>query len=201
MLWTGGVGMRLGNLAYGLLARKTTVGGAISGLLLFFLVACGEGSARPATGSGWNASTIDQPTGLSSGPGTGLPAPSRDAAETTAAQPVPVMPPRPQGKIPKPLIGAWSGGEGGKSGYRLTFFVDSTYELVHERVTAVPAFREVGYCVGGGTSFLLLRPVRVEGPVTRRERMASWSIQPSSVVDVLTVIDQVDGEFSYVRIG
>lgn len=196
--------MRLESLFYAdrgwLSARKITVGGAVSSLLilLFSLAACSEGSARPPTGSGWNSSTIDQRTGLPAGPGT---APSSGAAGTTAAQPVPVTPPRPPGMVPKPLVGVWSGGEGGKSGYRLTLFADSTYELVHERVTAIPSFREVGYCVGGGASLLLLRPVRVEGPVRRQERMARWGIQQSSVVDVLTVIDQFDGEFSYVRIG
>lgn len=189
--------MRLGNLAYAdrswLLARKTAAGGAASCLLLlslFYLAACGEGGARPTTGSDWNASAIDQSTGLASGAGSGPSTASRDAAETTAVKPVPVVPPRPQGRVPQPLVGAWSGGEGSKSGYRLTFFADSTYELVHERVTAIPAFREVGYCVGDGAS-LLLRPVRIEGLVKRRERTARWDIQQSSVVDVLTVIDRL----------
>jgi len=169
---------------------------------LFFLAACGEGGARgaPITSSGGNVSTIDQPTGLASDTETRSSTASRDATETTALQRVPVTPPRPQGEVPQPLIGVWSGGEGSKSGYRLTFFADGTYELIHERSTAIPVFREVGYCVGDGSS-LLLRPVMVEGPVERRERMASWGIQSSSVVDVLTVIDQFDGEFSYVRIG
>lgn len=164
--------------------------------------ACGDGGAQGASPaySGRNASTIDQPTALAPDPGarpsTALP----DAAETTAVQPVPVTPPRPEGEVPQSLVGVWSGGEGSKSGYRLTFFADSTYELMHERSTAIPMFREVGYCVGD-SSRLLLRPIMVEGPVERGERTAHWSIQQSSVVDVLTVIDQFDGEFSYVRIG
>lgn len=187
-----------------MLPRKAAVGGVVSSLLLFtlfFIVACGGGGVRgePIVGSDGNASTIDQPAGLAPDTEAWTSAASRDAPETTAGQSVPVTPPRPQGAVPQPLVGVWSGGEGSKSGYQLTFFADSTYELIHEGSTAIPAFREVGYCVGDG-SRLLLRPVMVEGPVERWERMALWGIQPSSVVEVLTVIDQFDGEFSYVRI-
>ncbi|MDQ3764270.1 MAG: hypothetical protein M3460_22635 [Actinomycetota bacterium] len=169
---------------------------------LFFLAACSEGSMRgaPTASSDVNASVIDQPTGLASDTKTRPSTASRDVAEMTAVPSLPVTPPRPQGEVPQPLVGVWSGGQGSKSGYRLTFFADSTYELIHERNTAIPAFREVGYCVGNGSS-LLLRPVMVKGPVKRRERTARWDIQPSSVVDVLTVIDEFDGEFSYVRIS
>lgn len=163
-----------------MLTQKVTVDGAVSRLLLFvlfFLAACGGHGVQDAstTGSDWNTNT-------------------------TAVQPIPLAPPRPQGKVPSPLVGVWSGGEGSKSGYRLTFFSNSTYELIHERSTAIPAFREVGYCVGGNSS-LLLRSVKVEGPVERSERTARWGIQPSSVIDVLTVIDPLEGESSYVRIG
>lgn len=188
-----------------LLPRKAAVDDAVSCLLLivlFFLVGCGEGGTRgaPPTSSHGNASTIGQPTELASDTETRPSTASRNTTEKTALQPVPVTPPRPQGEVPQPLVGVWSGGEGSKSGYRLTFFADSTYELIHERNTAIPVFREVGYCVGDGSN-LLLRPVMVEGPVERWERAARWGIQQSSVVDVLTIIDQFDGEFSYVRIG
>ncbi len=168
----------------------------------FVFTACGDGGARgvPPAGSGSNASTLDQPTELASDPETRPLTALHEPAETSVVQPIPVTPPRPEGEVPQPLIGVWSGGEGGKSGYRLTFFADSSYELIHERNTAIPMFREVGYCVGD-SSRLLLRPVMVEGPVERGERTARWGIQPSSVIDVLTVIDQFDGEFSYVRIG
>ena len=168
---------------------------------VFAVTACGTGGAQDAlpTSSDWTASPTDQPTDLASDPGSGTSTSSYDTAETTIGQPEPVTPPRPEGEVPQPLVGVWSGGEGSKSGYRLTFYADSTYELVHERSTAIPMFREVGYCVGD-SSHLLLRPVTVEGPLERGERTASWSIQPSSVVDVLTVVDQLDGEFSYVRI-
>lgn len=161
--------------------------------------ACGTRGVLPTSPAG-NPTTVDPPTGLVAEPESGAPPPSYDTAATTARQPEPVTPPRPEGEVPQPLVGVWSGGEGSKSGYQLTFFADSTYELIHERNTAIPMFREVGYCVGD-SSHLLLRPVMVEGPVERWERTASWSIQPSSVVEVLTVVDQFDGEFSYVRIG
>ena len=182
-----------------MLPRKPTVGRAFPGLVLLvlcFLVACGERDEQgePATGSDRNSSAIDQQSGSVSDTATRPPTVSQHAA---AAPPVP---PRPQGKIPPPLIGIWSGGEGSKSGYRLTFRADGTYELIHERGTAIPVFRETGYCVGDN-SRLLLRPVVVEGPVERRERTARWGIQPSSVVEVLTVLDPFDGEFSYVKIG
>jgi hypothetical protein len=174
----------------------------ITAALILVSTACGEGGTRAAhpTSSDWDTGTIDQPTGLAPEPESGISTPSYESTETTDVQPVPVPPPRPEGEVPQPLVGVWSGGEGSKSGYHLIFFADSTYELIHERRTAIPMFREVGYCVGN-SSRLLLRPVMVEGPVERWERTAYWGIQSSSVVDVLTVIDQFDGEFSYVRIG
>jgi hypothetical protein len=171
-------------------------------LTLFFLAACSEGSTRGAllARTDVNASVIDQPTGLASATESRPSTVSRGTVEMTAVPSLPVTPPRPQGEVPQPLVGVWSGGEGSKSGYRLTFFADSTYELIHERSTAIPAFREVGYCVGDGSS-LLFRPVMVQGAVERQERAARWGIQPSSVVDVLTIIDGFGGEFSYVRIS
>lgn len=163
--------------------------------MIFAFTACGKGSERsaPQTNPDESASTTAQPTGSVSDSESGVSPPSYDTAETTATPPEPVTPPRPEGEVPQPLVGVWSGGEGSKSGYRLTFFADSTYELVHERNTAIPMFREVGYCVGD-SSHLLLRPFTIEGPVEHGERAARWSIQPSSVVDVLTVVDQFDGE-------
>lgn len=181
-----------------MLPRKSTAGRALPGLVLLvlcFLSACGV-QGVPTTGSDWTSSTIDRPTGLVPDTAT-RPSTTSQAAETAA---VPPIPPPPQGEIPPPLVGEWSGGEGSKSGYRLTFLADGTYELIHERGTAIPVFREAGYCAGDNSS-LLLRPVVVEGPVERRERTVRWGIQPSSVVDVLTVIDPIDGEFSYVRVG
>jgi hypothetical protein len=46
----------------------------------------------------------------------------------------------------------------------------------------------------------LFRPISVDGPMNRQERVANWQIIPNSVVDVLVVTDPVYGEFSYVRV-
>lgn len=103
-------------------------------------------------------------------------------------------PARPEGTVPAEVVGTWRGGPGGKSGYDLTITTDGRYELSHK------AFIEQGY-TAGDASTLLLRPVSVSGQVERSERVVRWSIQPSSVVDVLTILDPVDGEYSYVRTG
>lgn len=167
------------------------------------LTACGGTETASSTGLAVPASAPAMTEPSHSTPFMTTQPPSAPSPAAPLAVPAPPVAPAPlapaSGDVTRELVGMWEGGPGAQSGWRLIITADGRYELAHERSSpAWPIFVEQGVAFSQGSD-LELTPTVVEGDVQREPRVAQWSIQPSSVVAVLTVIDPIDGEFSYVR--
>ncbi|GIF43492.1 hypothetical protein [Actinoplanes xinjiangensis] len=107
------------------------------------------------------------------------------------------QPPRPEGTVPRLVLGSWHGGQDNRTDYRFIATSKGQYQLEHKETPAIPAFVEKGWIVGDADE-ILLRPVLADG-VRTQERTASWTRLPNSVgVDILVVSDPLFGELTYV---
>jgi hypothetical protein len=110
----------------------------------------------------------------------------------------PAEPPKPDGTVPRSVLGVWVGGQNNRSDYTFIAVSQGEYQLEHKATPALPAFVEKGWIVGNADQ-LLLRPVLVDG-VRTQERMAGWYRLPNSAgVDLLVITDPLFGELTFVR--